>query len=156
MKYVDSTHIALRFTDLRAAESYYRELFDLDVAWRDTKGTASMFATWEEIDAAGVQPWITALHCDNLRLTIETGGGSEPRASLGLDHVGLHVSQDQLRRVQERAAALGLDVKTETERFFIFHDRYGLKWELDTHSHADIVAMGRELEERHRNRQQPA
>jgi hypothetical protein len=82
------------------------------------------------------------------------GDGSPPRSALGLDHVGLQVTEEQLRSIQARASPLELQVKSSTDRLFTFHDRYGLFWELDTHSHADAIGLGKELEEMHRQRLQ--
>lgn len=152
MRYVDHTHIALRFSDLRAAEAYYCELFDLRVAWRDTNGSVSMFASWAEMDAAGAAPWVSALYRDNLRFTVEVGDGAPARTAVGLDHLGLHVSRAQLARVAGRAEALELDVEDGPGGMLAFGDRNGLRWELDTRSHADLVALGQDLEEMYRQR----
>jgi catechol 2,3-dioxygenase-like lactoylglutathione lyase family enzyme len=155
-QYFDLTHIALRFEDLRAAEEYYAALLDLDVAWRDTRGDVSMFATWEQIEAADAQPWVSALYAGNLRVTIEAGEGSAARTSLGLDHVGLHVSQAQLARIAARSSDLDLEIEDAPPGMLVFSDRHGLRWELDTRSHADLVALGEELEALHAAARRPS
>lgn len=149
MTYFDVTHIAISVPNLREAERYYCELFDLEVAWRDTRGATSVFATWEEIEAAGVQPWITMLTKGAFRLAIEEAGSKTSSRGPGLDHLGLQADAEQLRRVAARAAALGLQITaSRADELLSFRDRLGLAWELDTRSHADQLALGRELEER--------
>jgi hypothetical protein len=47
---------------------------------------------------------------------------------------------------------LDLTPQISSDRMFVFEDRYEQLWELDTRSHADLVAIGRELEDMYEQR----
>lgn len=151
MEYLDVTHIAVNVPDLRAAEEYYAALFGLDVAWRDSDGAASMFASWDELDAAGVEPEVVLLWRDAFRLALARGESGVATAESGLNHVGLQVSPETLAEVRER-------VQTTREApeepgnvvTLSFTDRYGVRWELDTRSYRDPRQIIRQKAERQR------
>ena len=128
MKYPYTSHIALNVADLRVAESYYRDLLDLEVAWRDTDGPTSMYATWEQIEAEGAAPVAIMLGRDKLRLAlarIETEGP-------GIGHVQLEVSLEHLASLRARVNAKGLSVLATSGMLLVFRDDYGVEWELST------------------------
>ena len=155
MRYLDVTHIAIAVPDLRVAERYYCDLFDLEVAWRDTGGPVSMSATWEEIEAAGVEPVVVLLWREAFRLALSRTPGADGDTNGRLDHVGLQISAEQLRHLRERVGALGLAVLASREdELLAFRDSYGIEWELDTRSYSDPIAIGREAEQRRRRRPQ--
>jgi catechol 2,3-dioxygenase-like lactoylglutathione lyase family enzyme len=151
--YLDVTHVSLRVSDLRAAERYYCDLFELQVAWRDRDGQ-SMFASWEDIDASGGTPAVILLWSGKLRLALGHSDGEEvPANRQRLGHVGIQVTEAQLRRIRERVLAAGLEViASRDDELFDFRDRYGVEWELDTRSYDDPVALGRQIEERRARR----
>jgi catechol 2,3-dioxygenase-like lactoylglutathione lyase family enzyme len=149
MLYVAVTHVALQVSDLREAERYYTELLDLEVAWRDSDGKASLFATWDEIDAAGAVPVVVMVYRDNLRIALAEPETEAYTQTGRIGHFGLQVSPEQLKTVRERARRLGLRVTGERDdELFVFTDAYGVQWELDTRSFADPIAIGRAVEER--------
>jgi len=153
--YLDVTHIAVNVPDLRAAESYYCDLFGLEAAWRDSEGAASMFATWEQLDAAGIEPGVVLVWRDAFRLALARGDGVASRGALGLNHAGLQVSVDELRAVRERVLREGHDVSGWRDGVALsFRDRYGVDWELDTRSHGDPREIIRQKEARLGNRNQ--
>ncbi len=149
MPFIEVSHIAINVPDLRAAEAYYCGLFDLQVAWRDSGGAASMFATWEQIDEAGAVPEVVMLWNGGFRLALAVATEIPTSEPQRVDHIGLQASLEQLRAVRRRVTSEGLTVVTERDgELLIFHDRYGYPWELDTRSFADPRVIGRQVEER--------
>jgi catechol 2,3-dioxygenase-like lactoylglutathione lyase family enzyme len=153
VSYLDVTHIAVNVPDLREAESYYVGLFSLEVAWRDSGGAASLFASWDEIAAAGAEPEVVMLWRDAFKLALARA--ETPVPGLGaLSHIGLQVTPEQLAAVRAGAAAYGMQVlQVREDELFSFLDRYGVQWELDTRSFQDPREIGRQVEARQRRRE---
>ncbi|OAI39447.1 hypothetical protein AYO38_07590 [bacterium SCGC AG-212-C10] len=146
--YAAMTHVAINVSDVRGAEAYYCALFELDVAWRDSLGAASMFATWDELDEVGATPSVVMLWREGLRIALNASAHAVSAVGR-VDHVGIEVTAEQLRTVRERVRKDGLQVIAEREHeLFAFIDRLGMHWELDTRSFADPVAIGRAVEAR--------
>lgn len=137
--YLDVTHITIRVPlNLRAAERFYAELFDLEVSWREPVPDGAPFdLPWEALDAAGIAPEISLLHRGAFRLAIVPATPGETGNS-PIDHVGLQVSVEQLRRVRDRAIQQGFKVVADREEeLFDFVDPFGVEWELDVRSFAN-------------------
>ena len=147
MDYLEVTHVAINVPDLREAEAYYALLFGLEVAWRDSNGAASMFASWDELDAARIEPEVVLLWSGAFRLALAKGEGAATADASGLNHVGLHVTPATMRTVRLHADAT---VGEGNESTWSFHDRYRVRWEIDTRSYADpreiIRAKARRLD----------
>ena len=149
MRYFDVTHIAVNVPALRQAEAYYCGLFGLEVAWRDSEGAASMFATWDELDAAGVEPEVVLLWRDAFRLALARGAGNGAPGAVGLNHAGLQVSRETLSAVRDRVLTTGERAQDAGSGVgFSFADRYGVRWELDTRSYTDPREIIRQKAER--------
>ena len=149
MQFLDVTHLAVNVPDLREAEAYYGALFGLEVAWRDSNGAASMFATWDELDAAGVAPEVVMLWSGAFRLTLAKDGDAAAGGA-GLNHVGLQVTADTMRAVRSQPDA---EKGEGNEQTWTFTDRYGVRWELDTRSFSDPREIIRAKAERLQGRQ---
>jgi catechol 2,3-dioxygenase-like lactoylglutathione lyase family enzyme len=130
------SHLALRVSDLREAADYYRDLLDLDVAFREAEtddgwATLPAEAAWDE---SPVELEMVMLHRDGFRLALErvddVGGPGL------LSHVGLEADAGELERLRGR-----VDPVLETERIVIFHDRYGVRWELSPADYGDPATM---------------
>jgi catechol 2,3-dioxygenase-like lactoylglutathione lyase family enzyme len=130
------SHLALRVSDLREAADYYRDLLDLDVAFREAEtdeGWATLPAetAWDE-SPVGLE--MVMLHRDGLRLALERV--DDVGAPGFLSHVGLEADAGELDRIRGR-----VDPVLDNERIVIFHDRYGVRWELSPADYADPAAM---------------
>jgi catechol 2,3-dioxygenase-like lactoylglutathione lyase family enzyme len=150
--YLDVTHIAIGARDnLRAAEAYYCELFDLEVAWREPVPDDAPFdLSWEELATAGVQPVIVLLHAGVLRIAVVEAAARFERPG-PIEHVGVQVSAEQLTRVRDRVLAQQLQLVSDRPGELLdFIDRYGVEWELDTRSFANPVAIMEQKRERAR------
>jgi catechol 2,3-dioxygenase-like lactoylglutathione lyase family enzyme len=70
------THLALRVEGLREAEAFYRELFLLEVAFREAETpegwrTLAPEADWADAEAAGVELGLVMLYRDGFRLALK-------------------------------------------------------------------------------------
>ena len=146
MRYHDVTHVNLNVRDLVAAEALYTALFDMAVVWREpVPDELSVDAPRAAIESAGVTPTLAFLRRDAFRLALtehpDLGEPAEVGPSL-LDHVGLQVSEDELRAVGARARERGCTIVAERAgELLVLVDPLGARWELDTRSYDDPAAI---------------
>jgi catechol 2,3-dioxygenase-like lactoylglutathione lyase family enzyme len=137
------THIALMASPLRHAEEFYRELFALDVAFREAETADGWYtlppqASWDDAEAAGIHLGLCSLHRDVFTLALEEG----PATGSGrLSHIGLQVDTADLERLRQRAPALGCHVITDRSALLVFDDPYGVRWELTTSAYDDPAQL---------------
>ena len=83
-------HIALFVPDLRAAESYYQSIFDMEIIGREAELADGEWYTlpfdkgWDEAEAAGVELGMVALRKDEFGLALFRGD-APPGRSMRLD-----------------------------------------------------------------------
>ena len=134
------THIALRVVRLREAEAFYRELFALDVAFREAEApegwaTLPESADWDDAERAGIQLGLVMLHAGNLRLALEAADAVV--ADGWLSHLGVRVDETELTRLRETAAKLGGGIVSDRPQALVFDDPFGVRWELNTFPYDD-------------------
>ncbi|WP_435362632.1 VOC family protein [Haloarchaeobius sp. DYHT-AS-18] len=127
-------HVALAVPDVAAAESYYCELFDLDVLFREGSldgdfGALPEGVDWPDARDAGVEPGLTFVGRDGLALALS----HDPSAPDGghVDHIALSVSEGELGDICDRARDLDCDVDQRKSAAFVV-DTNGVEWELNT------------------------
>ncbi|SEL48029.1 VOC family protein [Haloferax larsenii] len=130
-------HLVLLVDDLPDGETYYRELFDMEVLFRegvrgDKPGTLPPDMDWDEAREAGITPTMAFLGRDDFTLAVaaETASFADGR----VDHIALAVDDDSFEAISERAEAAGLEVERTAPHHRLFTDRYGLEWELNARS----------------------
>jgi catechol 2,3-dioxygenase-like lactoylglutathione lyase family enzyme len=134
------THVALRVARLRAAEALYRELFGLNVAFREAdtpEGWAMLpeSADWDDAERAGIQLGLVMLQGESLRLALEAADSVATDGQLS--HVGVRVDETELARLRETAARLGCEIVTDRPQALVFDDPIGVRWELNTFAYDD-------------------
>lgn len=139
MSYRAFTHIALMMTPLRPAEEFYRALFALDVAFRETETADGWYtlpadASWDAIEAAGIHVGLCSLHRDTFTLALEDGAGSEGGR---LSHIGVQVDAQDLERLRALAPTSGCQVVQDRPILLVFDDPYGVRWEMTTVAYDD-------------------
>ena len=110
MAYRSVTHIALHVSSLDEAEDFYVRLFALDVVLR------------EEIVMLSRESFSLALEPVRDGRDFSEGGP--------LAHIGLHVSDDELERMEQAADELGCQVARARADLLLIMDRYGVSWEV--------------------------
>ena len=138
------THVALCVEGLREAESFYCDLFGLEVAWREAETPQGWYtlpepAGWDEAARAGIDLGIVMLYRDGMRLALEAvdrvGGNDQ------LSHLGLFADEDELQRLRRVAPTLGCTIVHDGEAALIFDDIFGVRWELNTFAYDDPPSM---------------
>jgi catechol 2,3-dioxygenase-like lactoylglutathione lyase family enzyme len=139
MSYRAVTHIALIVSPLRQAEEFYRTLFALEVAFRETETADGWYtlpsdAGWDDAEAAGISLGLCSLHRDAFTLALEAGANSEGGR---LSHIGVQVDTEDLLRLRTVAPALGCQVVQDGQTLLVFDDPYRIRWEMTTGSYDD-------------------
>lgn len=145
---MDYRHVALMVPDLRAAEAYYCEVFDMDVLGRETWGDdGQTYALrpekgWDDAEAAGVDLRFVSLRRDNVVLALMAGDAQPGQVfALGLVMEATAIAEVRARLDDEGVLAGG-------EGFLEFFDPFGIRWQITTNReflHAGQIA-GRWLE----------
>jgi catechol 2,3-dioxygenase-like lactoylglutathione lyase family enzyme len=135
MRVEDLHHVVLDVGDLPAAEAYYRDLFSLDVAFRegeyeDEYGKVPDGLDWPAAADAGVEPGMTFLTREGFALALTAEDASEDGR---LNHVALAVGDETVGEVAETARDLDCEVDEREDVVFVT-DQYGVEWELNAGS----------------------
>jgi catechol 2,3-dioxygenase-like lactoylglutathione lyase family enzyme len=138
------THVALRVERLREAETFYRDLFALEVAFREAETpdgwqTLPPSADWEDAEGARINLGLVMLHRDGFRLALEA---VEAVADDGrLSHLGVLASEDELDRLRVAAPDAGCEIANDRPLSLIFDDPLGVRWEFNTFSYDDPPSL---------------
>lgn len=129
-------HLVLLVDDLPAGEAHYRELFDLEVLFREgyrdgEPGTVPDHLTWAEAAAAGIDPSMSFLGRDEFFLAVAEPDAAPDAGTGRVDHVALAVSPATFESVAGRAEESGATVERNADHHCTFTDRYGVEWELN-------------------------
>jgi catechol 2,3-dioxygenase-like lactoylglutathione lyase family enzyme len=140
MSFRGISHVALLVNDLREAEGYYRHLFGMMVAYRETflEGewrTYRSERSWEDLATSWPGPRLSVLRRDGFVLMLEQGepGGARDQ----LDHVGIHVEPADLDEMRWRAVDARCQTVTKLATSFVFVDRFQVQWEVSADSAPD-------------------
>lgn len=130
-------HVTLAVRDVAAAEAAYRDVFDLDVLFRegtydDEFGALPDDVDWDVAEAAGVDPGMTFLGDDDVAIAVAEREGDDALEATDagvLDHVALHVDPGVVGEIADRARDRDWDVdERETVAFLVDDD--GIEWEV--------------------------
>ena len=124
-------HIALVVPDIREAESYYLDLFQMELMGREAQLEDGLWYTlpyelsWKDAEAAGVELSMLALRKGGVVLALFPG--TEPPGQVF--SIGLAMPWDEVERVKSR---LPVNVEVLLDRIdqFHFRDKYGVSWQL--------------------------
>ena len=125
-------HIALFVPDLRAAESFYQDLFTMQLLMRETVledgkwYTLPPEKTWADAAAAGFALDMVALQRGDFVLALFQGRPS-PRTTIL--EIGLHLAGEVITAVRERLPETADQLHHEYGEL-LFDDPYGYRWHL--------------------------
>lgn len=127
-------HLVLLVDDIPEDELFYRELFDMEVLFREgaldgTPGTVPEDVEWDEALSKGVTPYMSFLGRDDLFLAVATADGDT--TSGRFDHVALEVDKSTFESITDRAEELGCEVEQNASHHRTIHDKFGIEWELN-------------------------
>lgn len=141
-------HLVLRVPNLGDAERFYRELFDLDVLFREGQlgneyGALPDSFDWSDAPEKGVEPGMSFLGRDAFALALvesESEAGEDAEWREGdteiegrLDHVALALDPADCDAICDRADELDCEYEAKGNAVFVT-DRYGVEWELNASS----------------------
>ena len=123
-------YIALHVPDLRTAEGFYRQVFGVEVLFRETERDGEWWEirterAWEDVEAAGVGVHMVALGREDLVLAFfrrEAGPGA-------LYEVSIALAPDEIDMLRARPPS-GMHVLEEADDYLRFEDTFGLRWVL--------------------------
>lgn len=124
-------HIALFVPDLRAAERYYRSIFDMELIGREAELADGLWYTlpfdkgWDEAEAAGIKLDMLALRKDEFGLALFRGDAPPGQVNV----IGLKMPMDEIARVRTRLpeeAQVSEDASDSLE----FRDPYQITWQI--------------------------
>lgn len=129
---MDYRHVALVVAELRAAEAFYRDVFEMTVLGRETWGEdGRTYALrpdkgWDDAIDAGVEIGFVALRRDNVTLALMAGEATTGQVFA----LGLVMDTDEIARVRQRIA--DGSVAVDEPDYLEFFDPFGLRWQLTT------------------------
>lgn len=110
MSYRSVSHIALHVGSLPEAEPFYGDLFAMDVVLREE---------------------IVMFKRDAFSLALEPKEGGTG-AGGPLAHIGLHVDEEEMERMESAAKRLGCKVARLRPDLLVLWDHFGVQWEITT------------------------
>ena len=137
LQFLGLDHLAIRVSDVRRAEDFYREFFQMDVVLRaryqhERWDVLPSTYDYQEGHASGYFPEIVQLRNGALTLVlINAGRGSvlsEPRVA----HIGLRVPGETLSAIKAVALIRNFTVEQDERDAFRFTDPFGQTWHLTT------------------------
>jgi catechol 2,3-dioxygenase-like lactoylglutathione lyase family enzyme len=138
------THVALRVERLREAETFYRSLFGLEVAFREAETpegwlTLPAPATWDDAEQAGIDLGLVMLYGGGVRLALEAVDAVAEDGRLS--HLGVFVDEDELTRLRGMAADVGCTVVADRAQALVFDDPFGVRWEMNSFPYDDPPSL---------------
>ncbi|SFK59076.1 Catechol 2,3-dioxygenase [Halogranum rubrum] len=129
-------HVVLVVENLAEAETFYCELFKMDVRFREGErdgdyGRVPDHPDWETAVADGVTPAMSFL--GNGALSLALAASDDPVEGGRVDHLAFQVNESFFDSFSDRARSLGCAVDERETTAFVT-DRYGMEWELKTSS----------------------
>lgn len=123
--------IALVVADLRAAERYYRSLFDMELIGREAELADGLWYTlpfdkgWDEAEAAGIELDTLALRKDEFVLVLMKGNAPSGQVSV----IGLQLPTEELVEVRARLPREA-QVSEAAPDYLEFRDAYQITWQI--------------------------
>jgi len=126
------SHIALFVPDLQEAETFYKNLFDMELIGREAEEEDGLWYTlpfdkaWEDTKAAGMDLDMTALRKGEFVLALFRGTNNPPGQVFA---IGLGADEKDIKAIHEK---LSPDIKMEVfqpERLE-FIDPYHITWQI--------------------------
>lgn len=132
-------HLALFVPDLRAAEAYYRPLFEMQLIGREARLDDGLWYTlpfdaaqdkpfdkgWDDAEAAGVALGMLALRKGEFVLALFQGDAPPGQVFA----IGLHMPEDEVARVRARLSA-DAEVLEDRPGNLVFRDPCQIIWQI--------------------------
>jgi catechol 2,3-dioxygenase-like lactoylglutathione lyase family enzyme len=129
---VSVRHIALFVSNLREAESFFQQVFDMELLMRETPLDDQLWYTlpmdkgWEDAEAAGVKINMVALKRDEFVLALFEGSPTPIGTVL---EIGIMMGAEDIEAVRSRLTEKAQVVAHERDDL-MFSDPYGYLWHI--------------------------
>jgi catechol 2,3-dioxygenase-like lactoylglutathione lyase family enzyme len=142
MTEMSMTHVAIVIEPdrMKEAETFYRRLLDMDVAFRETmtpQGWATLPSdvenVWEYAAERGVKIGLIMLFRGGLSIDLEAR--AVPQGIGRFSHTGLHVAGDELAAIKGRSREMACVPVFDAPHMIVFNDPFGMRWEVTTLSY---------------------
>jgi catechol 2,3-dioxygenase-like lactoylglutathione lyase family enzyme len=123
--------VALVVPDLRAAEEYYRSLFDMQLIGREAQLEDGLWYTlpfdkdWEDAKSAGIELGMLALRKEQFVLALFSGDAPKGQVFA----IGLSLPPTEIAGVRSQLPA-GSEVDTDEPQRLEFRDPYQITWQI--------------------------
>jgi len=124
--------VALVVADLRAAEHYYRSLFDMELIGREAELADGLWYTlpfdkgWDEAVAAGIELDTLALRKDQFDLVLMKGDAPAGQVSV----IGITMPTEEVAGVRARLPKEA-EVSKGAPDYLEFRDAYQIIWQIE-------------------------
>lgn len=124
-------HVALVVPDLRAAESYYQALFDMEVIGREAVLSDGLWYTlpfdkgWDDAEASGIELNMLALRRDRFVLALFKGDAPQGRVPV----IGLTMPTEDIARVRARLPK-DAQISEMSPQSLEFCDGFPIAWQI--------------------------
>lgn len=128
-------HLALRVVNMRKAEAFYHELFQMDVLLRARRlgerwERLPADLDWDEAIRTGEYPDLTLLRHGPISLVLLNAGRGAVLFDPRLDHLSLRVSPGTLATLRATVLVRSFAVTRDEPCSFQFRDPFGITWHL--------------------------
>lgn len=136
LEFVGFHHLGLRVANIRHAESFYHEFFQMDVVQRarvvsDEWEVLPLDFDWDEGLNTGVYPDLVEVRNGPVRLILlNRGRGAVMAAEPRLDHLSFRVTSESLATIRANALVRSFAVAQDIPHSFVFRDPFGISWHL--------------------------
>lgn len=126
-------HVALLVGDLRLAEEYYADLFDMEIVVREGPLVDGRWASlpedagWDQAEAAGVALGMVGLQRDEVILALFA---IEP-SGVQTYAIGMVMDESEIEQVRRRLPE-DASIEARSDTYLAFVDRFGVRWQLST------------------------
>ena len=138
-------HVAIRVADVRRAEAFYHDFFEMDVVLRARR----FHDNWEVLPSTfdyneglttGYYPEIIHLRNGVLKIVLVNAGRGAVINEHRVEHVGLRVPQATLTAIRGVALVRNFSVEQDDRQAFRFTDPYGITWHLATGEQTGVTS----------------
>lgn len=138
MSKMSMTHVAIVIEPerMQEAEAFYRQLFGMEVAFRETM-TPAGWATlpsdvdiWSYAQERNINVGLIMLYHGGLSIDLEAR--AVPHGIGRFSHTGLHVASDELALIKNRARECNCTKTYDAAHMIVFNDPFGMRWEVTT------------------------
>jgi catechol 2,3-dioxygenase-like lactoylglutathione lyase family enzyme len=141
------THVAIVIEPERMeeAEAFYRRLFGMEVAFRETRTTEGWATLPSDVDVwyytreRNINIGLIMLYRGGLSIDLEAR--TVPQGSGRFSHTGLHVAGDELALIKNRVRDLDCAKTFDAAHMIVFDDPFRMRWEVTTLSYEKPSAL---------------